>query len=85
MIEIRVHPRASRNSVEVSEEGRIKVSVTAPAEGGKANGDVIALLAKKLGVAKGHVEIVRGQRARDKLVRVHGLGDEEAVARLSTG
>ena len=85
MIEVRIHPRASRNSVEVSDDGRVKVSVTAPAEGGKANAAVIALLAKKLGLAKGNVEIVRGQRARDKLVRIHGLGDEEVVARLSSG
>ncbi len=82
-LHVKVHPKARRDSVQVIEGGSLKIDVTAPPEGGKANDAVIALLAKALGVAKSDVEIVRGLRSRDKLVRVHGLTDDELMARLS--
>jgi uncharacterized protein YggU (UPF0235/DUF167 family) len=37
----------------------------------------VKLIAKRLGVAKGRVRIVSGERSRDKLVRVEGLGRDE--------
>jgi len=82
IIHVKVHPKARRDSVQVIERGSLKISVTAPPEGGKTNDAVIALLAKELGVAKSDVEIVRGLRSRDKLVRVHGLAEDELTARL---
>ncbi len=84
-LHVKVHPKARRDSVQVIEGGSLKIDVTAPPEGGKANDAVIALLAKALGVAKGDVEIVRGRRSRDKLVRVHGLTEDELTARLPQG
>ncbi len=59
-LHVKVHPKARRDSVQVIEGGSLKIDVTAPPEGGKANDAVIALLAKALGVAKSDVEIVRG-------------------------
>ena len=83
VLHVKVHPRARRDKVQVIDGRSLKVSVTAPPEDGKANDAVMALLAKTLGVAKSDVEIVRGRRSRDKLVRVHGLTEDEAIARLS--
>ncbi|EEW24589.1 DUF167 domain-containing protein, partial [Rhodobacter ferrooxidans] len=48
---VRVTPKASRNAV-VVEEGAIRVYVTCVPEDGKATREVVALLAKALGVAK---------------------------------
>ena len=80
-VEVRVQPRAGRNAVEVDASGRVKVYVTAPPEGGKANAAVVELVAEKLGVAKSRVSIVRGQTLRNKVLRVEGVG-EEAGERL---
>jgi uncharacterized protein len=55
------------------------VRVTAPPLEGRANEALRKLLAKRLGIAKSKVTVVRGQRSRDKTVRVEGL--EEAAAR----
>ena len=82
-LKVRVQPRAGRDDVEVVEGERLRVWVTAPAEAGKANEALVALLARRLRVSKGSVTIVRGHRSRDKLVDVNGLTVDEALSRLS--
>ena len=83
-LKVRVQPRAGRDDVEVVEGERLRVRVTAPAEAGKANEALVALLASRLRVSKGSVTIVRGHRSRDKLVDVNGLTVDEALSRLSS-
>ena len=84
-LEARVQPRAKRNSVEVLPGLKLGVCVTAPPEGGRANHAVITLLAKRLGVAKSSIAILRGVQSRNKLIRVNGLSPEEVFTRLATG
>lgn len=75
--EVRVAPRASRNRVIGVHEGALKVALTAPPVDGAANAALRKLLAKALGVAKSEVEILRGDRARIKVLRVHGISASE--------
>ena len=56
--------------------------MTAPPERGKANKAALALLAKRLGVASGRIEIVGGQRSRDKVVAIEGLQVRDVEERL---
>lgn len=79
---VRVRPGAPRNAAGGRHGEAVKVAVTAPAQDGKANAAVVKLLAKVLGVAKGDVELVSGQKARDKRVRVAGLTAAAVRARL---
>ena len=81
-IEVRLTPRASRDEVSGIRDGVLVCKVTAPPVEGKANQALRKLLASELGVAKGKVEIVRGERGRDKLVRVSGA-DPGRLARLT--
>ena len=55
------------------EEGRLKIKVTVPPEGGKANKAVVELLSKALKVPKSSIEIVRGESSRIKTVRIEGI------------
>ena len=71
--EVRVAPRASRNRVIGVQDGALKVALTAPPVDGAANEALRKLLAKALGVAKSDVEVIRGERARIKVLRVHGV------------
>ncbi len=82
VIPVRVVPRAKRNEIVGVEGGALKVRIAAPPVRGKANEALLELLAQALGVRKGQVEIARGQRARNKTVRVRGLSEEEARERL---
>ena len=79
---IKVQPKAGRNSVEVNGD-KVTAQVTAAPEGGKANDAVVSLLAKQLKVAKSRVHIVRGHKARDKRLRIEDMTAGEVFARLS--
>ncbi len=84
LLRVKVSPRASKNSVTVLEQGTVKVSVTeAPVDGG-ANKAVCELVAKRLGVRKGAVSVVKGHTSRDKTLLIEGMG-LETVARLLRG
>ena len=82
-LQVRVQPKAKRNSIEVVEGSKLKVYVTAVPEDGKANDAVVALLAKSLGVAKSNIRILRGHKSRDKLLNIEGLTRDEVIARLT--
>ena len=79
---VRVVPRAGRNAVSLAGDGAIRVHVTAPPEGGKANAAVVEVLGKRLGVGKTRVRIAAGARARDKTIVVDGLSEDQALAAL---
>jgi len=71
--EVRVAPRASRSRIVGVRDGALKVALTAPPVEGAANEALKKLVAKSLGVSKSSVEIVQGERARVKVLRVDGL------------
>jgi uncharacterized protein (TIGR00251 family) len=54
----------------------LRLRLAAPAVDGKANAACIAFLAQAAGVPKRAVVIVRGERAREKTVRIVGVGTE---------
>ncbi|MEO2065259.1 MAG: DUF167 domain-containing protein [Desulfurobacteriaceae bacterium] len=70
---MKLQPKASRNRVEKVEAGRLKVKVTVPPEGGKANKALIELLSKELKVPKSSISIVSGQTSRVKRVLIEGI------------
>jgi uncharacterized protein (TIGR00251 family) len=82
-LRVRLQPRASRNEIVGARDGVLVVRVTAPPVDGKANAALCALLARAAGVAPSRVAVVRGQTARDKVVRVDGM--EEAALRAAVG
>ena len=81
-IRVRVQPRASRDRVMGFRDGTLRVSVTAPPHDGRANVALLELLARRLGVARSRLRIVRGHAARDKVVAVEGMSEQEALGRL---
>ena len=62
--------------------GVVVIRVTAPPLDGRANDAVCELVATLAGVPTRHVGVVRGDRSRDKVVRVEGVGDEALLAAL---
>lgn len=84
-LQVRLQPRASANAIAGVQDGVVRVRVAAPPVDGAANEALVGLLAKALSVGRGRVSIVRGRTSRNKLVRVDGLTEEEALARLAGG
>ena len=66
-VDLRVQPRARRAALEPS-DGALKAQVTAPPESGKAN----ALLAEEWRLPRSSFDVIKGQTARAKTVRVVG-------------
>jgi uncharacterized protein YggU (UPF0235/DUF167 family) len=58
--------------------------VSAPAEAGKANDAVLALLAETLSLPRRDLELTAGFTSRDKVVALDGLTPETAETRLVT-
>jgi len=83
---VRLTPRADREAVvfEAGPPPLIRARVVAPPVGGQANAALIKLLAKRLRVPKSRLRVVRGETARDKVVRVDGLTAADAHARLGS-
>jgi uncharacterized protein (TIGR00251 family) len=62
--------------------GVVRVRLTAPAVENRANEALVRFLGGALGVPRGCVEIVAGDRGRNKIVRVRGIGPAEFYSRL---
>jgi uncharacterized protein (TIGR00251 family) len=74
---IRLQPRAKRNAIVEERGGVLRVSVAAAPVDGRANAALCKLIAKRAGVARGRVSVVRGERSREKVVQVEGVELEE--------
>lgn len=81
-LRVRLQPRAKSNELVGLREGTLVVRVTAPPVDGKANAALCKLLAKRLGVAPSTVAVIRGQSAREKVVRVDGIETSILLHRL---
>ena len=81
LLGVRVLPGASRPGITGTWNGLVRVSVHAPPQDGRANSEVIAVLAKALGLRPSGLELVRGERSRQKSIRLP-LPVEEARRRL---
>ena len=79
---VRVKPRAARAGVLGRHGDSIKVAVRAAPEGGKANRELLQVLAAALGVGSGALSIAAGAGAQDKRVRVTGLDAAELRRRI---
>ena len=83
VLPIRARPSARRNGIDGTHIGALKVSVTQPAEKGKANAAIILLLAKKLHLSKSQFTLLSGQTSSQKRVLIQGLSIEELFQKLS--
>lgn len=60
----------------------MRIRLNAPPVEGKANEALVRFLAKAVGVPKGSITLVAGERGRSKIVRVAGLTREALMAAL---
>jgi uncharacterized protein (TIGR00251 family) len=76
-IQIKVKPNAPRSRLVETEDGPWTAFLNAPPVDGKANGELIKLLAKRFGVPKAAVTIRLGQGSRQKLVEIEGIEETD--------
>jgi uncharacterized protein (TIGR00251 family) len=81
-IEVEAKPRSRESRIAGVRNGALVVHLAAPPVDGEANAELVATLARLLGIARRDVTIVRGQGARSKVVEVRGLSGAEVQVRL---
>jgi len=93
VVRLHVQPGAARTGVLGRHGEALKVAVAAPADKGRANEAVLALVAEVLAVPRSAVALVGGAKNRQKRVEVRGttadavrtaLGNAVAAASVAT-
>lgn len=82
LLRVKAVPGSSRDRIAGVLGDRLKVAVSAPPEGGKANKAIAVLLAGALGVRTNQIELVSGPTHAEKVFRVEGVGLEAAFEAL---
>jgi uncharacterized protein (TIGR00251 family) len=83
LVRVKAVPGASRDAIAGVLGDRLKVRVSAPAEGGKANRAICAVLARALGARERDVEVASGAASAEKVLRITGV--DAASARQHLG
>lgn len=82
-LRIKAVPGASRDAVAGMLGERLKVRVSAPPEGGKANKAICALIARELGLKPAQVEVAAGHANPEKTLHLHGIDQPDLDAWLA--
>jgi uncharacterized protein len=82
-IALRVVPRAPRTELAGRHGRALKLKVHAPPVEGAANDAIRRFLADLAGVRPGDVELLQGERSRDKVVLVRGVQAHDLIADLT--
>jgi uncharacterized protein len=68
--QVRVKPNAKQSALTEAADGSLIARLTAPPVEGKANQELIALLARTYGVPKSRVRLIRGATSPHKVVEI---------------
>jgi hypothetical protein len=82
-VPVLVQPGASRDRIFGEHDGRLKVSVTAAPERGKANEALCKFLAVEMGLSKSQVHVLSGHNSRLKEVLIERVSRDALDAILS--
>jgi uncharacterized protein (TIGR00251 family) len=79
---VAVHPRASRNTLAGIHGKALKLLLTAPPVDGAANAACLRFLAELLGISRARLSIIKGTKARHKLIRITEMSADTLRQRL---
>jgi uncharacterized protein len=82
ILPVHVVPNAKNDSVVGDHGGAIKIKLRASAVEGRANAALIDFLARQLKLPRYSIVLERGQRSRDKLIRIDRFSEEDVRRRL---
>jgi uncharacterized protein (TIGR00251 family) len=77
-----VTPRAKRNQIKGVREGVLAVSLIAPPLEGRANRELIRLMASALNIPPSGISLLTGEHSRNKVLFIQGVSKDEAISHL---
>ena len=84
LLPVDVHPGARRGGVTGIHDGRLRVSVTAAPDKGRANRALLVTLADALGIRRSQLSLAFGSTSRRKQILVAGIRIASLRNRLRT-
>lgn len=85
LLNVHVQPGAARSGYAGMHGDALKFRVAAPPVDGAANDALCEYLARRLGIPRRSVTVVRGQTARRKQVLLAGVAADAVIAALESG
>ena len=83
---IKAVPSSGRRLVTLDKQGRLKCYLQSPPEGGKANKELVEVVADALSISKRSVIIVQGLASRNKVLEIEGFSSlEQLLLKLGLG
>ncbi len=79
---VRVHPRAARTAITGTVGDALKISVSAPPLEDRANAAVVEFFCGIFSTPSAAVQVVAGDRSRNKVIRIAGRSAAELQQRL---
>jgi uncharacterized protein (TIGR00251 family) len=83
LLPVRAQPGARRNALVGEQAGRLKVAVTQVAEKGKANAEIIRLLADALGLKRTQITLRSGATGALKVLHIAGIEETTLQRRIA--
>lgn len=72
-IKVKVKPNSKQQKIEKTADGSLIVRLKSPPIDGKANNELIELLAKQFKVSKSEITIYTGLSSKNKLIEINNL------------
>jgi hypothetical protein len=69
-IRAKIIPKSSLNIVMSEMDGSLRVKLTAPPEKGKANEQLVEILAKHYNIKKSKIRILKGHTSHEKILEI---------------
>jgi len=82
LLRVHVVPNAKIDGVTGEHGDAVKIKLRAPAVEGKANAALIRFLARQLELPLRAIVLERGQKSRDKVIRIDGLTEQDVRKRM---
>ena len=85
LLSVKLQPRAAANEIGEPLGDELRMKVTAPPVDSAANEALVRFLAETLDCPRSRIELVRGHKSRHKILKLHGISAETALAKLVGG
>jgi uncharacterized protein len=83
VLPIRAQPGARKGGIQGERAGALRVAVTAPPQDGRANEAIADVLREAFKLKRSELQLVSGEKSRNKSFLVRGLTREQLEARLA--
>jgi len=81
-VPLHVQVRARRDEIAGVHNGALRLRISAPPVDDAANRAIVAFFASLLAIPKSRLQIVSGQKSRDKVLRIEGMTLDELRSRI---